>query len=73
MVIGVEPGGRNAARDMAIFPEMKETPGSGGINGATIKLEKNGTIALYLGSPNCGQAHEDHHRAGGGGHPRREP
>ena len=23
IVIGVEPGGRNAARDMAIFPEMK--------------------------------------------------
>jgi 2-furoyl-CoA dehydrogenase large subunit len=58
IVIGVEPGGRNAARDMAIFPEMKEPPGSGGINGATIKLEKNGTIALFLGSPNCGQAHE---------------
>ena len=58
VVIGVEPGGRNAARDMAIFPEMKEPPGSGGINGAMIKLEKNGTIALHLGSPNCGQAHE---------------
>ncbi|MEX0805732.1 MAG: xanthine dehydrogenase family protein molybdopterin-binding subunit [Candidatus Binatia bacterium] len=58
IVVGVEPGGRNAARDMAIFPEMKEPPGSGGINGATIKLEKNGTIALHLGSPNCGQAHE---------------
>ncbi len=58
IVIGVEPGGRNAARDMAIFPEMKEPPGSGGINGATVKLEKNGTIALFLGSPNCGQAHE---------------
>jgi 2-furoyl-CoA dehydrogenase large subunit len=58
VVIGVEPGGRNAARDMAIFPEMKEPPGSGGINGATIKLEKNGTISLHLGSPNCGQAHE---------------
>ena len=58
IVIGVEPGGRNAARDMAIFPEMKEPPGSGGINGATIKLEKNGTLALFLGSPNCGQAHE---------------
>jgi 2-furoyl-CoA dehydrogenase large subunit len=58
VVIGVEPGGRNAARDMAIFPEMKEPPGSGGINGATIKLEKNGTLALFLGSPNCGQAHE---------------
>ena len=46
IVIGVEPGGRNAARDMAIFPEMKEPPGSGGINGATIKLEKNGTLTL---------------------------
>ncbi len=58
VVIGVEPGGRNAARDMAIFPEMKETPGSGGVNGATIKLERNGTVALFLGSPNCGQSHE---------------
>ncbi|HEX9443289.1 MAG TPA: xanthine dehydrogenase family protein molybdopterin-binding subunit [Candidatus Binatia bacterium] len=58
VVIGVEPGGRNAARDMAIFPEMKEPPGAGGVNGATIKLEKNGTIMLYLGSPNCGQSHE---------------
>jgi len=58
IVIGVEPGGRNAARDMAIFPEMKEPPGSGGVNGATIKLEKNGSLSLHLGSPNCGQAHE---------------
>ena len=58
VVIGVEPGGRNAARDMAIFPEMKEYPGAGGVNGAIIKLEKNGSIALFLASPNCGQAHE---------------
>ena len=58
VVIGVEPGGRNAARDMAIFPEMKEPPGSGGVNGATIKMEKNGTLSLHLGSPSCGQAHE---------------
>ncbi len=58
VVIGVEPGGRNASRDMAIFPEMKESPGAGGVNGATIKVEKNGTIALFLGSPNCGQSHE---------------
>ena len=43
---------------MAIFPEMKEPPGSGGVNGAKIKLEKNGTLSLHLGSPNCGQAHE---------------
>jgi len=58
VAIGVEPGGRNAARDMAIFPEMKESPGAGGVNGATIKLEKNGTITLLLGSPSCGQSHE---------------
>ncbi len=58
VVIGVEPGGRNAARDMAVFPEMRQVPGAGGVNGATIKMEKNGTIALYLGSPNCGQSHE---------------
>jgi len=58
IAVGVEPGGRNAARDMAIFPEMKEPPGSGGVNGATIKVEKNGTIGLHLGWPNCGQAHE---------------
>lgn len=58
VVIGVEPGGRNAARDLAIFPEMKEPPGAGGVNGATIKLEKNGTVALFLGSPSCGQSHE---------------
>src|SRR5215475_16224161 len=58
IVIGVEPGGRNAARDMAIFPEMKEYPGAGGVNGAIVKLEKNGSIALFLASPNCGQSHE---------------
>ncbi|MCZ6626045.1 MAG: xanthine dehydrogenase family protein molybdopterin-binding subunit [Deltaproteobacteria bacterium] len=58
VVIGVEPGGRNAARDMAVFPEMREIPGAGGVNGAMIKLEKNGTIALFLGSPNGGQSHE---------------
>ncbi len=58
VVIGVEPGGRNAARDMAVFPEMRQVPGAGGVNGATIKLEKNGTVALFLGSPNCGQSHE---------------
>lgn len=56
--IGIEPGGRNASRDMAIFPEMKVPPGAGGINGATIKLEKSGAISLFLGSPNCGQSHE---------------
>src|SRR6185436_11569071 len=28
VVIGVEPGGRNAARDMAIFPQSKQMPGA---------------------------------------------
>ena len=58
VVIGIEPGGRNAARDMAIFPESKQMPGAGGVEGATVKLEKNGSIAFTLGSPSCGQGHE---------------
>ena len=58
VVIGVEPGGRNAARDMAIFPESKQMPGAGGVEGATVKLEKNGSVAFTLGSPSCGQGHE---------------
>jgi len=58
VAIGVEPGGRNAARDMAIFPEMKELPGAGGVNGATVKVEKSGAVTLFLGSPQCGQSHE---------------
>lgn len=58
VVIGVEPGGRNAARDMAIFPESKQMPGAGGVEGATVKLEKNGAVLVTLGSPSCGQSHE---------------
>jgi 2-furoyl-CoA dehydrogenase large subunit len=58
VVIGVEPGGRNAARDMAIFPHSKQMPGAGGVEGATVKIEKNGSVALTLGSPSCGQSHE---------------
>src|SRR5919106_687238 len=58
VVIGVEPGGRNAARDMAIFPESKMMPGAGGVEGATVKVEKNGAVVFSLGSPSCGQAHE---------------
>ncbi|MBI4885799.1 MAG: molybdopterin-dependent oxidoreductase [Acidobacteria bacterium] len=58
VVIGVEPGGRNAARDMAIFPQSKQMPGAGGVEGATIKIEKNGSVVFTLGSPSCGQAHE---------------
>jgi 2-furoyl-CoA dehydrogenase large subunit len=58
IVIGVEPGGRNAARDMAIFPQSKQMPGAGGVEGATVKLEKNGSVVFRLGSPSCGQSHE---------------
>ncbi|HEY6361424.1 MAG TPA: molybdopterin cofactor-binding domain-containing protein, partial [Vicinamibacterales bacterium] len=58
VVVGVEPGGRNAARDMAIFPQSKMMPGAGGVEGATVKVEKNGAVAFTLGSPSCGQAHE---------------
>ena len=57
VVIGVEPGGRNAARDMAIFPESKQMPGAGGVEGATVKVEKNGGVVVTLGSPSCGQSH----------------
>ena len=58
VVIGVEPGGRNAARDMAIFPQSKQMPGAGGVEGANVKLEKNGSVVFRLGSPSCGQSHE---------------
>ena len=58
VVIGIEPGGRNAARDMAIFPESKQMPGAGGVEGAKVKLEKNGSVVFTLGSPSCGQSHE---------------
>jgi 2-furoyl-CoA dehydrogenase large subunit len=58
IVIGVEPGGRNAARDMAIFPQSKQMPGAGGVEGATVKIEKNGSVVFILGSPSCGQSHE---------------
>ena len=58
VVVGLEPGGRNAARDMAIFPDAKEMPGAGGVEGATLKLERNGTITVVLGAPSCGQFHE---------------
>ena len=57
VVIGVEPGGRNAARDMAIFPESKQMPGAGGVEGATVRIEKNGGVVITLGSPSCGQSH----------------
>jgi 2-furoyl-CoA dehydrogenase large subunit len=58
VVIGLEPGGRNAARDMAIFPTSKQMPGAGGVEGATVKIEKNGSVVFTLGAPSCGQSHE---------------
>jgi 2-furoyl-CoA dehydrogenase large subunit len=58
VAIGVEPGGRNAARDMAIFPTSTQMPGAGGVEGATVKVEKNGGVVVTLGSPSCGQSHE---------------
>ena len=59
VVIGLEPGGRNAARDMAIFPSAAaKMPGAGGVEGATVKIEKNGSVAFTLGAPSCGQSHE---------------
>jgi 2-furoyl-CoA dehydrogenase large subunit len=33
-------------------------PGAGGVEGATVKLEKNGSVVFTLGAPSCGQAHE---------------
>ena len=33
-------------------------PGAGGVEGATVKLEKNGGVMITLGSPSCGQSHE---------------
>jgi 2-furoyl-CoA dehydrogenase large subunit len=58
VVLGVEPGGRNAARDMAIFPQSTQVPGAGGVEGATVKIEKSGSVVFTLGSPSCGQSHE---------------
>jgi 2-furoyl-CoA dehydrogenase large subunit len=58
VVIGLEPGGRNAARDMAIFPASKAMPGAGGVEGATVKIERNGSVVFTLGAPSCGQSHE---------------
>ncbi|MPZ13732.1 MAG: molybdopterin-dependent oxidoreductase [Chloroflexi bacterium] len=58
LAVAVEPGGRNAARDLALFPGIKGVSGSGGVNGATIRLERSGMVTLLLGSPNCGQSHE---------------
>jgi CO/xanthine dehydrogenase Mo-binding subunit len=59
VVIGVEPGGRNAARDMAIFRSRSRCRG-GRVEGATVKIEKNGGVVVTLGSPSCGQSPRNH-------------
>ena len=32
---------------MAIFPDSKQMPGAGGVEGATVKMEKNGSVVLH--------------------------
>jgi 2-furoyl-CoA dehydrogenase large subunit len=43
---------------MAIFPTSKQIPGAGGVEGASVKVEKNGSVRVTLGSVSCGQSHE---------------
>jgi len=57
LAMAIEPGGRNAARDMSIANE-RAVGAAGGINGATVRLERDGTAVLVLSTPNAGQAHE---------------
>lgn len=57
LAMAIEPGGRNAARDMSVAKE-KAVGAAGGINGATVRLERDGTVAIVLSTPNAGQAHE---------------
>ena len=58
LALGIEPGGRNLARQAVILPPGTPTPLSGGTSGATIKLERGGAITLTLGTMSCGQSHE---------------
>ncbi len=57
LAMAIEPGGRNAARDMSISRE-RVVEAAGGINGATVRLERDGTVSITLSTPNAGQAHE---------------
>ena len=57
LAMAIEPGGRNAARDMSIAKE-RAVGAAGGINGATVRIERDGTAVLVLSTPNAGQAHE---------------
>ena len=58
IVLAVEPGGRNLARDLAMLPSTQEPAGSGGTSGATIRVQLGGSITVTVGTPSCGQAHE---------------
>ena len=58
IVLAVEPGGRNLARDLALLPPMAVPLGSGGTSGATIRVQLGGAITVAVGTPSCGQAHE---------------
>lgn len=58
IVLAVEPGGRNLARDLAMLPTTAEPAGSGGTSGATIRVQLGGGITVTVGTPSGGQAHE---------------
>ena len=58
IAMGVEPGGRNLARDLALLSDVKDIPGSGGTSGATIRIERGGNVTVTLGTPSAGQSHE---------------
>lgn len=57
LAMAIEPGGRNAARDMSVVKE-RAVGAAGGINGATVRIERDGTVTIVLSTPNAGQAHE---------------
>jgi 2-furoyl-CoA dehydrogenase large subunit len=57
MAMAIEPGGRNAARDMSISSN-KAVLAAGGINGAIVRIERDGNVTIVMSTPNAGQAHE---------------
>lgn len=57
LAMAIEPGGRNAARDMSVAKE-RAVGAAGGINGASVRLERDGTVTIILSTPNAGQSHE---------------
>ncbi len=57
MAMAIEPGGRNAARDMSIAKE-KAVAAAGGVNGAIVRVERDGNVTIVMSTPNAGQSHE---------------